>query len=77
MSKIIKNKALADKFNKAVGELSAILASKEFKEEYDRINILMDKGINYKTDEEFNYLATFNLDNLTSSIEMMVMDLQD
>lgn len=77
MSKIIKNKALADKFDKAVSELSAILASKEFKEEYDRINILMDKGINYKTEEEFNYLATFNLDNLTSSIEMMVMDLQD
>ena len=77
MSKIIKNKALADKFNNAISELSAILASKEFKEEYDRLNILMDKGINYKTEEEFNYLATFNLDNLTSSIEMMVMDLYD
>ena len=77
MSKIIKNKALADKFNKAVGELSAILASKEFKEEFDRINILMDKGIDNTSEEEDNYLASFNLDNLTSSIEMMVMDLYD
>lgn len=77
MSEIIKNKALADKFDKAVSELSAILASKEFKKEYDRLNKLMEEGIDYSNEEEFNYLATFNLDNLTSSIEMMVMDLQD
>ena len=77
MSKIIKNKALADKFDKAVSELSAILGSKEFKEEFDRLNILIDKGIDNTSEEEDNYLATFNLDNLTSSIEMMVMDLYD
>lgn len=77
MSQIIKNKELADKFDKAVSELSDILASKEFRDEYNRINILMYKGIDNTSEEEDNYLATFNLDNLTSSIEMMVMDLQD
>lgn len=75
MSQIIKNKALADKFDKAVSELSDILASKEFRDEYNRINKLIDKGVDSSNEEEFNYLATFNLDNLSSSIEMMVMDL--